>query len=175
MRKKQGKRSDFTSSPSQQYQPTEWHEFECLKAPLSHLSWQTDLFHCIILCFLLQRAAQLNFLRCFLCSLILFSLLSSTRPFFSYLSHLPITLRSLISTSTRLFPSLFPYRHPSHITPNSLLVWCGVYWIVIRMCPLSYGFEYWTKSRTGSGGGVGRCPLWKMDGGVQRLDWQGKW
>lgn len=30
MRKKKGKRIDFISSPSQQYQPAEWHEFECL-------------------------------------------------------------------------------------------------------------------------------------------------
>lgn len=78
--------------------------------------------------------------------------------FFSYQSHLLITLPTLISTSACLFPSLFPYRHPSHITPNSLMLECSVYWIVIRVCPLSYVFEYWTKSWAGEmvrGGGVG--------------------
>lgn len=88
---------------------------------LSPVLKKTDLFHCIILYFLLHCAALLNFLRCFL-ALIFFSLSSGSPPFFSYLSHLPITLRSLISTSARLFPSLFPYHHPSHITPNSLML-----------------------------------------------------
>lgn len=99
---------------------------------------------------------------------------------FSYLSHLLITLSALISTSPSLSPSRFLYHHLSHIMLAWLMVQRGAYWIVIRVCLLSCGFEYWTKSYAGLGrrrgvAGGQCCLLSEMDGGDQGLDWQGKW
>lgn len=99
---------------------------------------------------------------------------------FSYLSHLLITLGALIFTSPSLSPSWFLYHHLSHIMLAWLMVQSSAYWILIRVCLLSCGFEYWIKSyaglrkKWGVAGGQG-CLHSEMDGGDQGLDWQGKW
>lgn len=76
---------------------------------------------------------------------------------FCYLSHLPITLPALTSSSPSQSPPRSLYRRPSHIMQAWLTVRRGAYWIVIRVCLLSCGFECWTWSYAGSEGSGRVC------------------
>lgn len=86
-----------------------------------------------------------------------FILLLPPFSFFCYLSHLPITLPALTSSSPSQSPPRSLYRRPSHIMQAWLTVRRGAYWIVIRVCLLSCGFECWTWSYAGSEGSGRVC------------------